>query len=228
MSLTHCINKRFDKKFKAEWVPKDWRSLPYVMHDLFFNYGEGMYVSILQSTNNDFVAKMIAFFTGKFSHCFHIYYSENLRSEILDEEYGRIIDNWKVYYNFTQAEAEAKFAETNLLILASADKTGMNYPDFGVYAARQQSIRKLYTNNAQNTTMLRWYLSANVMNSIYDYCGLALWGLKIFDDPEAFYCSEIVYDAAHEVGYEMATHKDPSPTGIYTYHDNGETIFENL
>jgi hypothetical protein len=227
MSLTHCINKRFDKKFKAEWTPKIWRTWwPNDMYELFVSNGEGMYVSILESTDNDFVSKMISLITGKFSHCFHMYYSEDLRSKILDEEYNRIITNWQVYYGFSKQEAETKFLETKVLILASADKIGMDYLDFRAYADRKQSIRKLYTTDVQDIQMLKWYLSADTMNSIYDYVGLAFF--RIIQDPLAFYCSEIVYDSADKFGYKMAKSKRPSPTDIYNYKQNGKIIFENI
>jgi len=229
MGLAHWINTLFDKKYKVEWIPKDYRDLIPSMYDVFKANGEGVYESILQSTGNDFAAKMIAFFSGKFSHCFHMFYSEDLRGKLTNLEYVRIINNWERYYGISEQEAEEKFQDVKILVLGSADKNGMNYPNYSTYQSRKQCIRKLYTTPQQNIDLLKWYLNPTVMSAIYDYTGLTFWWLfKIFDDERAYYCSEIIKDAGDKIEYAMCNIDEPSPTQIYNYIQNGKTVFEDL
>lgn len=233
MSLAHCINECLEKKFKAEWVPKDLRVLSNDMYQLFKVCGEGIYSSELVSTGNDFVSKMIAWISGKFSHAVHIIYDENLRSKITDDEYERLITNWKIYYGLDRVTAEAEFAKVKILVLGSADKNGMNYPDFSVYQQRIQCIKKMRMTPDKSTNLLRWYLSVETFDADYDYTGLTFWPLcktalyKILDDKKAYFCSEIMNLAGKAVRYTMYSKKYPSPTQLYKY-DNGDIIYQNF
>lgn len=224
MSLIHKLNEYIDKKEKKAWVPKTHKELDDLAYEFFKIHGEGLYNICVESTNNDFVAKMISLLTGKYSHGFTAYYCENIKAKLMDDEWHRLKLKYYTYYGDAE-DLDAKLGKIKVLVLASADSNGMNYFDYSAYQKRRQVIMKPILTEAQTSSILHSYLTIDTMNALYDYTGLAFWWLnRMFDDERAWYCSEIMYDKFKEAGVLVAAEANPAPTQIVDYGDKVHTI----
>lgn len=225
--MKRLINYLLDKYYKKTWEFKKHKELKQEMYNIFKNSGHKIFYSCIESKNNNLVAKAITFFSGKYSHVFPMLYSENMRNEFTALEWKRIVKNWTSYYGMSENEADEKLRRCKVLILASADENGMNYPDYSSYHGRAQVIRAASIDSESKINKIKKFLvSKKIMNSIYDFTGLAFWWLnKICDQEDAYYCSELTYDAFSQIGIKVAKEQKPSPTQINDYAKD-RIIFE--
>jgi len=223
-SIIHALNKAIDTREKKEWIPKIKRDLTDETYEFFKSCGEGFYNICFESAQLDFVSKMITLVTGKYSHAVTIYYCENIRSKVTDEEWHRLKLKYFTYYNDPN-DLDAKLEKIKVLVLASADENGMNYFDYSHYQDRKQVIMKPTLNEGQMDLVLHSYLTSETMNAVYDYTGLAFWWFnRMFDDEKAWYCSEIIFSKFIKVGIRVANSFDPSPTELVKYGEKVNTI----
>lgn len=208
-----CINNLLDSYFDNHWEPKTQRALDPEIYNLFKSYGEGLYYVCIKSKNNDIVSKAISFFSGNISHVFPVLYTENPHAWFTDIEISRLNNNWNIYYK------DEVIDFPKILVLASADKNGMNYPNFSTYQRRQFNIRKVNLPIKDQKRIVSWFISAKIFKANYDYTGLAFWWLfRLMDDEHAYYCSEITQDGLELLGnYKIAKKKNASPTQINKY-----------
>lgn len=224
MNLIHKLNKYICKKGKEAWIPETHKELDVLTYEFFKFYGEGLYNICFESINSDFVSKMISLLTGKYSHGFTVYYCENIKAKLTNDEWHRLKLKYYTYYGNTK-DIDTKLGKIKILVLAGADSNGMNYFDYSAYQKRKQVIMKPILTAAQTSSILHSYLTINTMNALYDYMGLAFWWFnKMFDDERAWYCSEIMYDKFKEAGILIAEEANPAPTQIVKYSDKIHTI----
>jgi len=211
--MLNFINTLIDNYFDNVWTPKSKRVLDSKIYNIFRTYGEGLYYVCIKSKNNDIVSKAINFFSGNISHVFPVLYTETPKEWFTDVELSRLQSNWKIYYKDKINEFP------KILVLASADKNGMNYPDFSTYQERKFNIRKVSLSIKDQKKIVTWFISAPVFKANYDYTGLAFWWLfKMMDDERAYYCSEVTQDGLELLGnYKIAKKKNASPTQINKY-----------
>jgi hypothetical protein len=217
MDLEHLVNLCFDKKFNNEHKPVLWRPFTEAhVYEAFKQFGTGLYVPAVVSVNNNIVSKAISLLTGKYSHIVLVWYTENLRADVRDDEWARLLEKYKFFYG-DLPDIEEKLASTKMLVLGSMDDTGSNYHSYSKYMYRNQVIFKPKVTPIQQKEILHYMLQEDVMNVIYDYTGLVFQLLKLFDDEKAWYCSEQVYDVLIKWHCKTARKKDPSPTDQVRY-----------
>ena len=227
-NFIHSINLFFDKIFKSTWVTKTHRLLLDEVYKLFKLRKEGLYIACIKSKNNTITAKAISLFSGPYSHCVLLYYSENIKEKVTQEEYQRLREKYKIYYGDI-LELDVILNSTKILVIGSADQNGMNYFDYSTYQSREQIIFKPELSPAQEKTILSYMLSKKSMDIIYDFMGLVFWCLKFVDDERAWFCSEQLCDIFSRQGVVLTTVKNPSPTQLVEYgKKNLPIIFSNV
>jgi len=226
MNLIHKLNEYIHKKEEEAWIPKTHKELDALAYKFFKFHGEGLYNICFESIDTDFVSTMISLISGKYSHGFTVYYCENIRAKLMDDEWHRLKLKYYTYYGNTE-DSDTKLGKIKILVLAGTDSNGMNYFDYSAYQKRKQVIMKPLLTAAQASSILHSYLTIDTMNAPYDYMGLVFWWFnRLFDDERAWYCSEIMYDTFKQAGILIAEKANPAPTQIVNYGDKMHTIIK--
>lgn len=230
--LIRIINKKVDNYYDKNWEIKRYKVLNDNFKTMFEYQPEGVYYSSIVTENNDWVSRLIAFFSGKFSHSVLIYNTgEKTMKELLNEqEYDRLIKKFKIYYGFNSEDAEYIIQNTKTFVIGSADSNGMNYFNFSQYQDRKQIISATRFDLEKSRELLKFMMTKTNMDKVYDYLGLITYPLwRFIDDSRAWYCSEQVYDVLKIFGLKVAKKDNPSPTKIakYSYTLNNQ-IYNNV
>jgi len=153
------------------------------------------------------------------SHSIIIIYSENLQNCFTPSQWELVKERWNYFYG----GAVPLDNNIKLLVLASADKAGMDYFSFSQYELREFSLRKANLNIIQQTVVTDFLVAIN--SKYYDYTGLVFWWLYklcrffgFLQDKDSFYCSEQIYEAMKQAGFYCAPVNNPSPLDIENYH----------
>lgn len=206
--MLNTLHKFIGSIFRRKWVPKPRYPQSKDMVAWFKQYGEGLYISNMQSASTNIVSKCIRLIAGEETHSIILLYAEDLRSWFTTMEWERLATKYKFYYgSFTDIEED----NIKILVLGSADETGMNYPSFRTYQYRMQSIRKVPLTYDNEMKIVRYLVSPQVMSAEYDYYGLIFWFLRIADDERAYFCSEIIEEAFKRVNLKVSVKSNPSP-----------------
>lgn len=212
--MIHCINKKIESYYKKKWKPKIYREPTEKLKNLF-SEGEGLYLVCIESKNNNIVSKAISFFSGKYSHTVTVLHTKNKDDWFDLKEEGSLARKVGFFYN------SLLYPAIENLVLASADDVGMNYFDFSHYQGRKFKIRKMHQGRLREKQIAEDFISRKVMDTPYDYTGLAFWWLnRAMDDEKAFYCSEVHSDIFRRNGKKISKDKNPSPTQIVKYFNN--------
>ena len=213
--MANWINELIKKNRQKVFRPATHKVLDEVWYTRFKEWGEDLYYTNLQAKNNNIISTLIAKFSKGLSHTIAILYSENLRANFTDDEWMKVVASWNNYYGGTK-ELDSSI---KVLVLASADEASINVFDFSVYQKRQLSIRKSNVSVLDKLRIILYLVSR--LRKPYDYTGLAFWLLyktcELFgflDDPEADFCSELVYDGFKQGNCVIAKCANPSPGNI--------------
>lgn len=223
--LRHNFNYRLNQYFKKRWTGVKYTKLDADKLLLFKNSGEGLYNIFFErnvySSSPFFysiVTKIIYWVSGKYTHVATVLYSENIKNFFNQIEWNKLIKKYMFFYGVGFYEAEFLLKDTKVLVLASADETGMNYFNYSYFQKRPQTITRPILNSSINSIndvkfIVSLYLSDKIYNSFYDFFALIFWGInRTIFDYFSFYCSELVYYVFNKVGIKLADNKHPSPT----------------
>lgn len=207
--MVTMINRKIGEYFRKRYQKKHWRPLIPEMKNIFRAFGEGLYYVNMKQSGTSLISKLISIFSRGYVHSVTILYSEKLSERLNDVQKLVVKSKMAFYYIDPPALDDIK-----VLVLASADDSGMNFFDFSNYQLRKMSIRKVRENYDENKVIDFMFHNALID---YDYTGLAFWCLRMFDDEKAYYCSEICYDAFIRAGIKIAEKPDPSCWDIEKY-----------
>jgi len=188
------LNSLVSIYFNKKWTPNKWRLLNNSKYDMFKKNGEGIYTVNFKKTSGDnaFYTKLIAKECDNWTHSVIALYSENIKKWFTNKEWDRLKKKWKIYYG----EEKSLNSKVKVLVLASSDSIGQNYFDYSKYHSRRQEIDKWDLSEAQIKKLLKWLMNPKVMDSNYDYVGLAFFPLrKILHAEEDYFCSELCFQA---------------------------------
>ena len=201
------INKKITEYYKSKHQKVFHRPIPENILNVFKESGEGLYYVALKSRENNLVAKIITFLTGKYSHVVTVLYSDDMENSLC--VFDRMVVTAKLNYFYLNPPA---LRDIQLLVLASADSDGMNYFDFSHYCLRHFNIFKV-REQFDELTSIRYAISRFCRS--YDATGLFGFCLGLFDDETSDYCSEIVqqiFKAGGAIVFDRG--RDASPTEI--------------
>lgn len=213
--MANFINELIKSNRQKAFRPATHKELPDEWYSRFSTWGEGLYYANIQSKNDSLVARLISKYSKGLTHTIAILHSENLRAYFSEEEWLRVVLSWNFYYGGTRPLDST----IKVLVLASANESRIDVCDFSVYRKRHLSIRRTNITMFGITKIIAYLVSR--LRQPYDYTGLAGWLLYktcaffgFLDDPEADFCSEIVYDGFKKGDYLIATSGNPSPANI--------------
>ena len=216
--MANFINELIRSNRQKVSRPATHKELPDEWRFRFIAWGEGLYYANIQSKNDSLVAKLISRFSKGLTHTIAIIYSNNLQACFTEEDWLRVVLSWNHYYGGTRPLDST----IKVLVLASANEARIDVCDFSVYRKRHLSIRRTSIPSLDVATIIRYLVSR--LRNPYDYTGLAGWllyktceFLGFLDDPEADFCSEIVYDGFKKGNYRIAKEDNPSPANIEEY-----------
>ena len=211
ISFAHFINKivNFFSNYNT-YTPHVWKPTSEDFKQLFKQHGEGFYLINLKAGNSG-LSKIIGKFSDNISHTVLCLYSERLETLL---SYNKIVRKkiesaWDWYYGYSKNLFDS---DVCAIIIASATENGMLCYDFSKYQNRKKSIRHITSDETQIKQMLEFL--AMRLDAPYDVTGLVMFLLKHGDDPNAYFCSEIVFDACQYVGIIVANNNNPSPGDI--------------
>lgn len=226
------VNKKIDNYYDKNWEIKEYKVLNDNFNTMFENQPEGVYYSNIVTENNDWVSRLIAFFSGKFSHSVLIYNTgeKTIKKLLNEKEFDRLIKKFKIYYGVDLVDAEDIIQNTKVFVLGSADSNGMNYFNFSQYQDRKQQIISTRFDLEKSRELLKFMMTKTNMDKVYDYLGLITYPLwRFIDDSRAWYCSEQVYDVLKIFGLKVAKKDNPSPTKIAKYSNKlNNQIYSNV
>lgn len=202
----HPINVAVTRYYRKRRKKKTHRILNNNIYDMFYRNGEGLAYINIQSANNDIPAKLISLFSRGWVHSITVLYAENWDSWFSPAQRAMIQGKLNDYYH------AADLNNIKVLVMGSADDSGMNFFDFSNYQDRKFTIRKTQVNAKAVINYI-----CNTAYFPYDVTGLFFWLLRLFDDEKAFYCSEKVYMEWLVGGVKVAEHENPSPWDIEKY-----------
>jgi hypothetical protein len=175
---------------------------------MFYEQGEGLYYVNIKSKQNDIPAKLISLFSHGWTHSLTVLYAENWERFFSPVQRAVVQQKLNDYY------LQAKLDGIRVLVMGSADDSGMNFFDFSNYQDRKFTIRKVQ--QPYNEKAIINYI-INKAYFPYDVTGLFFWLFRLFNDEKAFYCSEKVYGEWLVGGVKVAEHENPSPWDIEKY-----------
>lgn len=209
------VNDSITASNKKSWERRSYIPEPPEYQYLFKINGEGLYIVGVTADKKSCISNLISYISGKISHAFVVFYSENMREHFTDDEWVRLVKAYFTFYSFnTVEEAEVALRTTKVLVLASADQIGSAYYNYSFYRKRKQVIIKPTLTPDQTEALLGEYVSEKMFNKSYDFTGLVFWLMKKYDDERAYFCSEQVYDIFKRSGYQIGNRDNPSPTQL--------------
>ncbi len=221
--LISRINSWIDSIYESRRKKHDHK--PFINRELYESLHTGkLYIACIVGTRNNIVSKAIQHFSGPFSHFIAIANTE--KAALTYPEKWRVLTKLAEYYN------EKEIRIPDYLVLASADDDGMNYFDLSQYQLREMIIFEIPSNE---DTIIKKFVSKEVMDSHYDYTGLVgqivrgwRWLYSFFDDQKSWYCSEQA-DIFRRFKVQLSEKQDPNPTQIYKYClKNHKIVYNSL
>lgn len=206
--MCHCINKAITDYYKKRFKKKSHRILYSSLYDVFYRNGEGLYYVDIKSKQNDIPAKLISLFSHGWTHSLTVLYAENWDKYLSKYQQSIVQQKLNDYYLSAQLDG------IKVLVMGSADDSGMNFFDFSNYQDRKFTVRKVQESFREKDII---DFIVGTANFPYDATGLFFWLLRLFDDEKAFYCSEKVYDEWLGGGIKVAEKPEPSPWDIEKY-----------
>lgn len=216
----NLLNKWIADYYIKKRVKIDYKENSIELEQKMNSLGSGFSLIFLEGKKDDFVSNIICALTGKYSHVVLNWNCENIFSRLNLEERDNLFIKLREYYNIspTMCLDLLRTNKIHNLIIASMDDTGANYKNLAVYQNRKMDIVKLNLTPEQEEKVIKLFFNKQIMNSKYDYTGLAFWWLcRLFDDERAFYCSELYYEQFKKLGIKICNEDEPSPTQEYKY-----------
>lgn len=202
----HPINSAITKRYKKRFQKKTHRLMNANIYNVFYENGPGLYYVNLKSAAKDIPSKLISLFSRGWVHSITVLYAENWDDYLNPIQKDMIQGKLNEYYHY------AELKNIKVLVMGSADDSGMNFFDFSNYQDRKFTIRKTVVREKPVINYI-----CNTAYFPYDVTGLFFWLLRLFDDEKAFYCSEKVYKEWLVGGVKVAKHEKPSPWDIEKY-----------
>lgn len=226
--MANFINELIRSNRQKAFRPLPYKELKPEWRANFIRWGEGLYYSNIQSKNNNLVAKLISKYSKGLTHTIAILYSENLRAWFTAEDWAKVVESWNFFYGNTKELDNT----VKILVLASANEAKIAVCAFSHYQKRKLSIRNPKVPTLKAGSIITYFVSR--LRKPYDYTGLGGWllyktceFLGFLDDPEADFCSEIVYDGFKKGDCLIANCDNPSPVNIEDY-ERGRIVYTDL
>jgi hypothetical protein len=227
-TLKNWINERIRKHYVDRATKRTYKAATKETLKIFPK-GKMSIVNI-RTRNNNFLARMIAKFSGGFTHEIAVLHTDRIR-EILEDDECRILQEKFNYYYKEPPNIE----DVRLFVLGSCDDDGINYFDFGKYQNREFSVhvpKPVGPNKVKDMSNL----SLLYHGRAYDAIGLIFWPIYnkirslsfIFDDEKSYFCSEFVRDIFHASSIRVSKNDNPSPKDVEEFCvEQGWNIYKN-
>lgn len=210
INILNIINKWVKKK--AKYSPHTFRTYnEQIFLDKMAEIGEALYVVNLKA-GGSLLSRIIGFFSSGYSHSVLMVYTNDITQYVNAKELVALERAWTLYYG---GAVPLVNEQTKTYVLGSAEQRGMLVFDFGKYNNRTKQICLVTKNKEQIKRIIKYVCSK--LTVPYDTTGLVLYLLKLGDDPDAYFCSEICYDACAAGGIIIADRNNPSPGDIARY-----------
>jgi len=202
------INSLFQKLTSTVMRRPNHMPLSEELKHVFEKFGEGIYLINIKSEPGLF-GTLVGLFNANYSHTVLVYYHPDLAQQFDYTQWKKVIASLRKYYH------DARTYMIKALVLSNATASGIVCCDLSVYNDRTMTIRRLPMTTAQQRMVVSYMVDR--IGYPYDVTGLMGWLFKKWNDPDAYFCSEICYNACICAGFSIAEGPNPSPLEIELY-----------